>query len=430
MIRRMVVVRSHEWLAESFTRKSIEPARAPMEATFASVPGVQPTGQYAAPLPRPRVGLGIGGASGRVESKPYVVPMHFDDEDAVARLKLDRRDEVLGVFSDPRIEAGPADCAGKAHGTHRGVARKLRLERLHRNGLDGRGVRIAVVDTGVSATGGPKPVDGVTYGWSPAEAAYVGGSAAPGHGTMCAWDAQLVAPGAELLDYALLQSEGTTFSAWLSDAVAAYADLLGQYMVTQRPLVVTNSWAVYDRSGDEPEGSPGNYSANPQHPFNELVRELVGAGVDVVFCAGNCGADCPDSRCGAGDVGPGRSIHGANALPDVLTVAGVTYHFDRAGYSSQGPAAMHPQKPDLAAYTQFRGSGVYPADNGTSAACPVAAGVVACLRSRLPRAAPVQIRAALQRTARDVNGGGFDHDIGFGVIRPVDAAEMLGIDLD
>lgn len=429
MIRRIVVVRKHEWLEESFSRKSFEPARAPVEATFASVAGVQPTGQYAAPLPRARAGLGIGGASARVEHQPYAVAMQFDDEDAVARLKVDRRDEVLGVFADLRLEAAPADCAGKARGTHRGIARKLRLDALHDAGMDGRGARIAVVDSGISATGGPKPVRNVTYGWHPADEDYAGGTAAPGHGTMCAWDAQLVAPRAELLDYALLQSEGTTFSAWLSDAIAAYADILGRFMVTRRPLVVSNSWAVYDRSGDEPEGSPGSYSGNPHHPFNEIVRELVAAGVDVVFCAGNCGADCPDGRCGATDVGPGRSIHGANALPDVLTVAGVTYHFDRVGYSSQGPGSMHPQKPNVAAYTQFRGSGIYPADLGTSAACPLVAGVVACLRSRLPQAAPVQIQAALERSARDVNGGGFDHDLGFGVVRPVDAAQVLGIDL-
>jgi hypothetical protein len=40
-------------------------------------------------------------------------------------------------------------------------------------------------------------------------------------------------------------------------------------------------------------------------------------------------------------------------------------------------------KPDLAAYTHFEGSHVYPEDGGTSAACPVAAGVIAALRFRL-----------------------------------------------
>src|SRR2546426_12390427 len=59
-----------------------------------------------------------------------------------------------------------------------------------------------------------------------------------------------------------------------------------------------------------PIGSPENYSANPDHPFNQVTGALVAAGADVFFAAGNCGAGCPDGRWGAGDTGPGGSIHG------------------------------------------------------------------------------------------------------------------------
>src|SRR5439155_103013 len=82
---------------------------------------------------------------------------------------------------------------------------------------------------------------------------------------------------------------------------------------------------------------------------------------------------CPNARCGAGDTGPGQSIHGANSHPDVVTVAAVTVTDRRLGYSSQGPGGLDSRKPDLAGLSQFAGSGIYEADSGTSAASPVAA---------------------------------------------------------
>src|SRR5204863_212120 len=83
------------------------------------------------------------------------------------------------------------------------------------------------------------------------------------------------------------------------------------------------------------------------------------------------------------------------------TVAAVTVTDRRLGYSSQGPGALYSRKPDLAAFSHFKGSGIYPADGGTSAASPVAAGVAAALRQRfaIDRLAPAQLKGLLQRTA-------------------------------
>src|SRR5207247_31278 len=150
---------------------------------------------------------------------------------------------------------------------------------------------------------------------------------------------------------------------------------------------------------------------------------------DVFFAAGNCGADCPDGRCGAGDTGPGASIHGANSHPDVVSVAAVTVTDRRLGYSSQGPGALYSRKPDLAGFSHFKGSGVYPADGGTSAASPVAAGVAAALRQGFAsdRLAPAQLKGLLQRTARDIGGNGWDYDLGYGVIDAAAALQALGV---
>ena len=149
-----------------------------------------------------------------------------------------------------------------------------------------------------------------------------------------------------------------------------------------------------------------------------MVGTLVAAGADVLFAAGNCGKNCPDSRRGRNDVGPGKSIHAANSHPDVITVAAITINNSRLGYSSQGPGALYQRKPDVVAYSHFKGSGVYDADGGTSAACPVAAGVVAALRQKYSnsRVTPQRLKGIIQRTSIDVGRNGWDYDFGYGII--------------
>src|SRR5216110_1917372 len=246
---------------------------------------------------------------------------------------------------------------------------------------------------------------------------------------MVAYDVQIAAPDAQLLDYALLRSQAGTWAAFLSDAIAAFADLVDRVNAAPGRWVVNNSWGLFDRASDAPVGSPENYSANPDHPFYQITAALVAAGAEVFFAAGNCGADCPDGRCGTGDTGPGASIHGANSHPDVVTVAAVTVKDRRLGYSSQGPGGLHARKPDLAAFSHFAGSAVQAVDGGTSAASPVAAGVAAALRQRLPASAltPAQLKGALQRSARDLAGRGWDYDLGYGVIDAAAATRALGL---
>jgi subtilisin family serine protease len=157
------------------------------------------------------------------------------------------------------------------------------------------------------------------------------------------------------------------------------------------------------------------------------VGTLVGAGADVFFAAGNCGGDCPDNRCGTGDTGPGKSIHGANSHPDVITVAAVTVKQRRLGYSSQGPGGLYNRKPDLAAYSHFKGSGVESVDSGTSAACPVAVGVAAALRQKGKgkTLSPAQMKGLLQRSAVDLEGNGWNYDLGYGIINAANALKAL-----
>jgi subtilisin family serine protease len=240
---------------------------------------------------------------------------------------------------------------------------------------------------------------------------------------MCAFDATITAPKAQLLDYAVLLSRrhgSTAMEGLLSDAVLAYSKLrqvLNGMPPDTRAMVITNSWGMFTPTWDFPPGHPGNYSDNPTHPFNVIVGSLDAAGADILFAAGNCGRDCPDGRCNFGGTLP---ICGANSHPSVISVAGVDINKARVGYSSQGPGRLDRNKPNIAAYTHFQGSGVYPADSGTSAACPVAAGVVAAVRSKHSATAlsPHKLRSLLYKSADDEGRRGFDWDYGWGVIDP------------
>ncbi|HEY9523749.1 MAG TPA: S8 family serine peptidase, partial [Thermopolyspora sp.] len=260
-------------------------------------------------------------------------------------------------------------------------------------------------------------------GWTPEGATGIGGEFPVDHGTMCAFDTLIAAPGVTLLDIPVLLSRrpgGSVLDGLLSDAVGAYAHLrtvLDAMPAASRTLVISNSWGAFSPEWDFPAGHPGNYSDNPAHPFNLIVGSLEQAGADILFAAGNCGRECADRRCAY----PDRPINGANSHGQVLSVGGVDTTGKRVGYSSQGPGRLTENKPDLCAFTHFAGSGAFgddTPDSGTSAACPVAAGVVAAIRTRWPagRLSPAQLRTLLCRTADDRSTVGFDYDYGYGVI--------------
>lgn len=363
-----------------------------------------------------------------VEDSTFLVRGELAISDPAAMSALVSRADVVGVYADPVIESTLICPTSPPLGTATDVESLLATSQLAAAGMDGKGVYVAIVDHGInlahlSSKGRTQTVD-AAFSSTPAGVTSLPGAHPVEHGTMCAYDTGIAAPRATLLDHAVLMSTAsgaTVMSGYLSDAIRAYSVLLGLMLTpsaTPRRLVVSNSWGMFDPAWDFPVGHPGNYSDNPLHPFNVIVATLEAAGADILFAAGNCGQDCPDGRCA---FGVSRPICGANSHPSVLSVAGVDTTKARVGYSSQGPGRLSSQKPDLAAYTHFVGSeyrGPGSIDGGTSAACPVAAGVVAAVRTvHSPSSlSPAQLRALLQRTAEDRGGVGYDHDFGWGIL--------------
>lgn len=361
------------------------------------------------------------------EASTYIVRAEIDEEKTD---EIRANENVVEVFSDPVIEPTIVCPGSPPVGTDADVERLLCAAAMRSIGMDGLGVLVAIVDTGINMTylnsRGKTPNFDAARSWVPS-AGLTPGSLPVSHGTMCAYDVCIAALNCTLLDIALLRSTATgptPMAGFLSDAVRAYRHLINIMLAPRRPgenrsLVVNNSWGMFHPSRDFPPGHPGNYSDNPNHPFNRIVGDLERAGADILFAAGNCGPDCPDGRCQGVTA---NAIYGANGHPSVLCVAGVDTTKTRAGYSSVGPGRLTRNKPDISGYTHFRGSGVYTADGGTSAATPVVAGVVAAVRSKRPYDStnpathPAAIRSLMTSTAEDLGTAGYDFQHGYGVV--------------
>src|SRR6267143_371761 len=420
-------------------------ASAPHVMGLTDMPGVQFDSTYSpVPIP-PQTGQGVAMAMA-AESidtpTTYIVRATVEAEALSTFLKRSEDNPaVVGVFSDPKIQP-IAVCPSGPMGTDLDVENLLLVDQLKARGMTGAGVRVVIVDTGFNLTylkaKGKTPGFELSLSWGPLPSQPLGEMPVD-HGTMCAYDVCIAAPAATLVDHAVLTSQaagGSVMEGVLSDAVRSYGVLLSYLTKADQPfaghevprtLVVSNSWGMFHPSWDFPVGDPQNYSDNPAHPFNLIVGSLEAEGADILFAAGNCGPQCPDGRCqGLTNAG----IFGANSADAVTSVAGVVISKERIGYSTTGPGRLVNKKPDLASFTHFAGSGVYAADGGTSAATPVAAGVVAAIRRRHPASvlSPADLRRILRDSAEPQGGEAFDYEYGHGVINVqgiLDALDQL-----
>lgn len=326
--------------------------------------------------------------------------------------ELIQLDEVIAIWADPMIEP-IIDCTpGQSKGDGADVVRALNADKVWQaTGVKGDDIVVGVVDGGVD--GSIYPVVG---GWSPDAGSQPGDSSVAwgGHGNMCAFDTLVAAPNARLFDYAIGKTPGGVPSL-LSSALSAFQHAINAKRSDgPAPDVLTNSWGLYQQSWDPfPPGHASNYTHNLAHPFNRKVIEAMDEGLIVVFAAGNCGAVCADSRCGR-DSGPGRSIRGANGMERVICVGAVNINDEWIGYSSQGPSTLAEEKPDVCGFSHFKGH--FSSDSGTSAACPVVAGVVALLLSAGCVHDQNRIRQTLKDSSRQRGGNVWNDRFGYGVV--------------
>ncbi|MEV5568663.1 S8 family serine peptidase [Spirillospora sp. NPDC052269] len=154
--------------------------------------------------------------------------------------------------------------------------------------------------------------------------------------------------------------------------------------------------------------------AYPLPAERDAVAYAISKGVVVVAAAGNGGADRPAK-------GDGRAPFTYPAsFPGVISVAAVDSGGRHAGFSNRNSAVV------LSA-PGVRIIGAGPGDrywigDGTSPATAFVSGIAALIRSRHPKMPPALVAQALVESARSRPSGGYDLGVGFG---PVNAAAAL-----
>lgn len=394
-----------------------------------------------------------------VETLSHVnIACAYPDADALLGMHeiLRSHQDFIDVGADLAFDAVDHWCpdAGRQFADRTAANRLIGLQALKDEKLSGEGVHVIIVDRGLNAEDIKQRLNGrFGGGWAiiprtggariePGTLEVVRGITNNDHGMMIARNILAVAPDVCLYDLPLIPPRIVGIPTFLSDAQAALEQVLADLRLRQikengERWIVVNAWAPFDRMSEIPRGS---YSANPHHPFLKLIDEMVNEKIDIVFAAGNCGQFCPDPRCGPYDVGPGRSIYGANAHPRVLTVGAITTHPIAIGSSSQGEgqralAGEKPdfldlarEKPDLVAPSMFsEDRDRHTRNGGTSAACAMAAGVLAALRQQWgpKEVSPEAMMQCLRDTARRPGRRRWDARLGWGVINAEAALRHL-----
>ncbi|MBW4604674.1 MAG: S8 family serine peptidase [Calothrix sp. FI2-JRJ7] len=354
-----------------------------------------------------------------LEAQPSVVKVYKDTPIAPFNqsvLEKTTYDLVKPMDGKGNCPVGTCDCSPTtAKGTIADVAKYFGVDQIWAAGFRGQGIVVGVVDGGITAEGRPvDPFEGIrripNVIGGPAQDWGTKARSWGEHGNMCATDILGMAPEAKLYDCRIAGGDS------ISNALSVFQWAINQHRIDGTPHILSNSWGVYQKSWDE------FYATNADHPFTRKVVEAINEGIIMLFAAGNCGGTCPADRCGS-DIGSGKSIWGANGHPLVMTVGAVNKDEQFVGYSSQGPATLDPNKPDFCSVTHFRG--YFGSDNGTSAACPIAAGVAALFTQAKPGITQEEMKDLFKQTAKNIGEPGFDQNTGAGILQPKVAFDKL-----
>ncbi|UCE12807.1 MAG: S8 family serine peptidase [Candidatus Heimdallarchaeota archaeon] len=318
--------------------------------------------------------------------------------DLYSRLHISKKREVL-----PSIDQLRPQLVTRGETASALPASIIRAEDLWEKGIDGSGVKIAVIDSGIDGTPShaaftdrikmEKSFVKTKFGYDTEEDA----RDYHGHGTHVAG----IAAGGEIMKY-----PGIAYGADLYNLKAAG---MSGYS-TQESLIAAIDEAI-NLNVDIISISLGFSTSYPWSSEDELsiaVDTAVDAGIIVVVAAGNEGSE-----------GEFSSISSPASARKAITVGATNESYDVASFSSRGPSFGYKVDPDVVApgvqIVAPLASGCvierayeaivnveledYIIFSGTSMAAPVVAGAVALLKQQFPLASPSAIRAALQESA-------------------------------
>ncbi len=257
--------------------------------------------------------------------------------------------------------------------------------------VTGRGVKLAVIDTGIdgdhpdlTVSGGASFVPGVTS-WEDDQ----------GHGTHCAGIAGArynsigvvgVAPNVSLYAVKVLNSKGSGMFSWI---------LAGMGWAARNNMDIVSMSLGSDV--DKPDvACPSMYV--------DAAEELIREGCLPIAAAGNSGR------------GPNRWVGLPARCAGFVAVAAVDDQGLKADFSSWGPGFLVSlSAPGARIYSTYVGGG-YRTLSGTSMACPHVSGAAALIRELRPTWTPDRIRQRLIVTTKDLGAPGNDEMFGAGLL--------------
>lgn len=203
---------------------------------------------------------------------------------------------------------------------------------------------------------------------------------------------------------------------------AAYVLLRTEEQDTEQPIEELN-WAAgaefADSLGVDVISSSLGYNTFDDPEFNHTYAEMNGQSLAISRAADKAAAKGMIVVNSAGNEGnlSWRYLLAPADGDSVLTVGAVNSQRQAAAFSSYGPSADGRVKPDVAGLgvgTSFITSdGSVGAGNGTSYACPVVAGLVACLWQAFPRRSNMDILQAVKASSSRYTAP--DNRMGYGI---------------
>jgi subtilisin family serine protease len=295
-----------------------------------------------------------------------------------------------------------------------GVAGQLNADKVHKAGTTGKGVRVAMVDTGFAHSHPYFAAKGYTTSVDLAPHANNDATDVNGHGTGESANMLAVAPGVTFIGIKV-DNDG--------DPRGGASMLEGfQQALLHDPQVISLSMGFDLRNTDGTQMSelPNNMAA-----LEAEIQAAIARGIIVVFSAGNGHFSFPGMMpnvISAGGVFVDESggmeasdyasafqskIYPGRAVPDFSGLVGM---LPNASYIELPVPPGSETDREQAAPDEGQGDGTAPDDgwgvfSGTSAAAPQLAGICALLLEKNPKLSPADAKAILRRTARSVTKG-------------------------
>jgi serine protease AprX len=259
--------------------------------------------------------------------------------------------------------------------------------------LTGKGVVVAIVDTGINGNIDPLIRGGKSVVIDSFE---LYGDYTHYHGTACAscivsQDSirKGIASGVDILDVGVFQSDGGATN-W--DILQGWNWVARWKQDHGKTVICSNSFGstMMDPSMDK--------------AANNMVTLY---DIPMIVAAGN---DGPQPY----------TIGSPGSAKNVLTVGAINDLYEIADFSSRGPTKNGNDKPDVCApgvnINMYDDDGSTITRSGTSFATPITAGAVALIAEEHPMHSAEQLQVSLEHGADDRGAVGYDHSYGHGVV--------------